>query len=31
MNTHRGNTLSNKTQALIKGIDMNIWVADTLN
>ena len=29
--THRENTLSNKNQALMKSMNMDIWVIDTLN
>ena len=29
--THRDNALTNKTQTLVKSVNMNIWVIDTLN
>ena len=29
--THRENALSNKNQALMKSMNMDIWVIDTLN
>ena len=30
-NTHRENLFSNKTEALTKSMNMNIWVSGTLN